>query len=132
MKTFTLTLFALIFSATLFGAEVVEPATTESWKALLLAALQSPMAITVVAFVLSFVIGKIFTAKPKWKVYADKYRPLIVSAIKKAEKEIPDDTENKSLARLDTALKYVIAVEAKLDAESLKEAITTVHAEIEK
>jgi len=109
------------------------PVDKDIWG-LVWAFLNSPSGLAVIGFLLTFILGKVFTAKPKWKVYADKYRPLLIAAIKKAEKEIEDDPGggNKGLARLDNALKYILEINAQLDKSALKEAITAVHAEAEK
>ena len=93
--------------------------------------LNSPMGLTIVGAVLAFILGKIFTAKPTWQVYLNKYKPMLIEAVKKAEKAIPDSTANAGLARLDEALKFMLAVNNKLDEASLKKAITAVHSEIE-
>ena len=94
--------------------------------------LNSEVGITIVGFILVIVAGKVFTAKPQWKVYADKYRPQVVTAIKWAEKQIPDDHENKSVERFNAALKFLLSVNAKFNQDALKETITAVHAEMEK
>lgn len=93
--------------------------------------LNSPMGISAVVFVLSFILGKIFTKKPKWKTYVERYRPLILQAVKMAERAIPDDVEDRGLARLNSALNYVLKVESKLDQKVLRSAISAVHAEAE-
>jgi len=38
------------------------------------------------------------------------YEGAIISAVRFAEKQIPDDVDNKSLAKLDAALNYVLRV----------------------
>jgi hypothetical protein len=94
--------------------------------------LNSSVGVSVVIFILSFVLGKIFTHKPKWKNIVLKYGPSLMQAVKMAEKKIPDDTDSKGKARLDAALKYVIELEPKLkESESLKKALATVHANAE-
>ena len=57
--------------------------------------------ITALAGVATWAVAKLFTAKPAWK----KYEGLLITAVKAAEKIIPDDAENKSLARADAALR---------------------------
>jgi hypothetical protein len=57
--------------------------------------------ITALAGVATWAVAKLFTAKPEWK----KYEGLLITAVKAAEKIIPDDAENKSLARADAALR---------------------------
>jgi len=97
--------------------------------------LNSSLGITLVVSVVTFVMGKIFTAKPAWKKLVIEHGPSVLAAIKFAEKKIPDDSENKALARLDEALKYFMSIEpkisAKLNAEIIKKAITAVHATAE-
>jgi len=94
--------------------------------------LNSPLGITIVVAVLSWILGKLFTAKPAWKTYVVKYGPLLMQAVKYAEKEIKDDNPNKGLARLDSALKYVLLLKPKLDKAAVTEALTAVHAEAER
>ena len=96
--------------------------------------LNSSLGVSIVIFVLSFILGKIFTAKPRWKALTLKYGPLLMQAVKTAEKNIPDDTDNKGLARLDAALIYLINLEPKLKKiadEDLKQALSAVHAAAE-
>lgn len=96
--------------------------------------MNSSVGISVVVFILSVIAGKIFTAKPKWKKYIIKYGPQIMQAVKVAEKKIPDDTKNKGLGKLDTALGYLIEIEPKLKNAKevdLKQALTAVHAKAE-
>jgi hypothetical protein len=57
--------------------------------------------ITALAGVATWAVAKLFTAKPAWK----KYEGLLITAVKAAEKIIPDDAPNKSLARADAALR---------------------------
>jgi hypothetical protein len=97
--------------------------------------LNSPLGVSVVAFILSILVGKVFTAKPKWKSYVLKYGPSLMQAVKTAEKKIPDGTDNKGLSRLDEGLKYLLELEPKLKGameSDLKQALTAVHASAEK
>ena len=55
----------------------------------------------------------------------------IIAAVKYAEKTIPDGSPNVSQARLDEALKYVLAVYAKADAQAVKEGIQITHERME-
>lgn len=70
---------------------------------------------------------------------ADK-RPLIVEAIKWAESQIPDNTENSAVAKLDSALKRLVDLDRKLNGGGTipeswwgvaRQAITAVHGELE-
>jgi hypothetical protein len=92
--------------------------------------------ITVVVGVFLWLLNRLYAAKPGWAAYEG----AIISAVKFAEKEVPDDTPSKGLARLDAALKYVLKVyeeangkraSAKTVAE-LKEGIQLVHNDLEK
>jgi hypothetical protein len=57
--------------------------------------------ITAIAGVATWAVAKLFTAKPAWK----KYEGLLITAVKAAEKIIPDGSTNVSLARADAALR---------------------------
>jgi len=60
--------------------------------------------ITLIAAIASWLIARMFTAKPAWT----KYEGILVTAVKTAEKIIPDDTPNTGLARADAALRVFI------------------------
>ena len=99
------------------------------------AALNSPAVIVVLAGGLLWLLNRLYAAKPTWQVFEG----TIIAAVKWAEKEIPDDTPNKSLARLNAALDYVVRVyeeargqraDAQVQAQ-LREGIQIVHAELE-
>ena len=97
--------------------------------------LNSPAGIAALAGLILWALNRLYAAKPEWR----QYEGSIIAAIKFAEKEIPDDVPNKSLQRLDTALKYVLQVyeqtngrRATPDAEAnLKEGIQIVHSTLE-
>ena len=99
-------------------------------------ALNTPAGITVMAGLFLWLLNRLYAARPGWAAFEG----AIISAVKFAEKEIPDGTPNKGLARLDAALKYVVKVyeeargrkpSARTVAE-LKEGIRIVHNELEK
>jgi len=69
-------------------------------------AMNAPAAIAFVAGVFLWLLNRLYTAKPEWQ----KYEGAIITAIKFAEKNIPDDSPNAGLSRLDDALKYVVKV----------------------
>lgn len=105
------------------------------WLNAVWAAMNSPIGITVAAGILAWLLKRVYMAKPRWKAFEG----TIIGAIKYAEKEIPDHTENKSLKRLDCALGYVLKIYAQkknhvvspeIIAE-LREAIGVKHAELE-
>jgi len=96
----------------------------------------SPAGIALAATAVVFLLNRLYGKKPAWQ----KFEGSIVSAVKLAEKGVPDDTESKGLARFDAALKYVLQVyqavegkrpSVKVEAE-LKEGINLVHAKLEK
>ena len=72
-------------------------------------ALNTPVAITGMAGVFLWLLNRLYAAKPGWA----SYEGAILSGIKFAEKEVPDSASRKGLARLDTALKYVLKVYAQ-------------------
>lgn len=99
------------------------------------AAMNTPVGVTVMAGVFLWLLNRMYAAKPAWAAFEG----AIISAVKFAEKEVPDGTPNKGLARLDAALKYVLKVyeeangkraSAKTVAE-IKEGIQVMHNELE-
>lgn len=118
-------------------ATVSAPALTmQGVLAWLWAQANSSAGLTFIAGLWAWVLARVFTWKPAWKrVYEDK-KPLLLQAVKAAEKEIPDNTPNKALARLDAALRFAIAADASLGAskaatEDLKQALSLAHADAE-
>ena len=103
---------------------------TITWQAL-----NSPVGIAALAAVVLWLLNKIYTAKPNWQ----QYEGTIISAIKFAEKEFPDDSPNKSLAKLDAALGYVLRVYQEINGKKaaanveadIREGIQLKHAELE-
>ena len=97
--------------------------------------LNSPAVIALLAGGMLWLLNRLYAAKPAWQAFEG----TIIAAVKWAEKEIPDDTPNKALNRLNAALNYVVKVyeEARgkpVDAEAkaeLREGIQIVHAELE-
>jgi len=80
-----------------------------TWQAVLETiwnALNSPIGITAVAAIVAWALGRLFAARPAWA----KYQGAIISAVRYAEKEIPDDAPNRALRRFDAALRYVLKV----------------------
>jgi hypothetical protein len=98
-------------------------------------AMNSPIGITVVAGLLCYGLSKLYIEKPEWK----KYEGTIISAVKYAEKAIPDDADNTAVRRFDTALKYVIEVYQKYNKKapspktelSIRDGISLTHQELE-
>ena len=99
------------------------------------AAINSPVGIAAIAGLVLWLLNRLYAAKPVWA----KYEGAIISGIKYAEKAIPDDAANKSLARLDAALGYVLKVYAEVNKRSastkeiteIKDGISIVHNELE-
>jgi len=98
-------------------------------------ALNTPVGITVVAGIFLWLLNRLYAAKPGWA----SYEGAIISGIKFAEKEIPDGSPNKGLARLDAALKYVLKVHEEANgkratpklAAEIKEGIQITHDKLE-
>ncbi len=78
----------------------------ESVLKLVWAALNSPAGIAFLAGALLWALNRVYAAKPAWV----SFEGAIITAIKTAEKAVPDETTNKGLARLDAALKFVVKV----------------------
>lgn len=105
------------------------------WLNTIWAAMNSPIGITAAAGIVAWLLERVFLALPAWKAYEG----TIIGAIKYAEKEIPDDTENKGAERLDAALKYVLKVYEACERRppsprllsDLRETIGVKHAELE-
>ncbi|HUX16315.1 MAG TPA: hypothetical protein VMW52_07560 [Phycisphaerae bacterium] len=99
------------------------------------AGLNSPIGIATVAALVLWALNKVYAAKPAWKAYEG----TIITAIKGAEKMIPDDVENKGMKRLDEALRYVLQVYTQVEGKrptpaveaSLKEGVQITHASLE-
>ena len=68
--------------------------------------LNSPIGITLVVSAVGSIAAAIYAKKPLWK----KYEGVLISAVKMAEKAVPDDTESTGLQKLDAALEYAIDV----------------------
>ena len=62
--------------------------------------LNTPAAITMIAGGFLWVLNKLYTAKPAWAAYEG----TIISGIKFAERMVPDNTENKAVVKLNTAI----------------------------
>ena len=97
--------------------------------------LNSPAGITAMAGILLWILNRIYGSRPAWQ----QFEGAIISAIKFAEKSIPDNTHNKSAAKLDAALRYVIELyteargkpPSKAVTESMAEGIRITHARLE-
>ena len=109
-----------------------------NWTAFLQVAwdvVNSPAVIALMAGGLLWLLNRLYAAKPAWQAFEG----TIIAAVKWAEKEIPDDTPNKAMGRLDAALNYVLKVyeEARgkpadtQTKQELREGIQIVHAELE-
>ena len=116
------------------GEVSAAPVVTASIFSLLLQALGSSAGVTVLGAILAWILGKIFLAKPEWKVIYDKYQPVFMVAVKYAEKAIPNEVQNAGLQRLDLALQKVIQLETALNSvptSILTQVMNMVHAEAE-
>ena len=66
--------------------------------------LNSPLGISMVVSTVASIVAYIITKVPIVK----KYSGVLISAVKYAEKAIPDDTDNAGLKKLDLALEYAL------------------------
>ena len=71
--------------------------------------LNSVPGIMLAAGLMGWLLMRLFSIRPAWEAYEG----TIISAIKYAEQAIPDDSANKSVARLNAALQYVLKVYAE-------------------
>lgn len=92
--------------------------------------LNQPIVITIVASIVVLLLNRLYAKQPVWK----KYEGTIIAAIKYAEKAIPDNTENKSVKRLDEALEYILKIHGQLpqkQIDEIAEGVQIVHASLE-
>ena len=99
-------------------------------------ALNSAPGVMLMGGLLGWLFVRLYSAKPSWEAYEG----TIISAIRHAEKAIPDDAQNKGVARLDEALRYVLRVYAETHrgqepsdslALSLREGVQIMHDRLE-
>jgi hypothetical protein len=98
--------------------------------------LNNDAVITSIVGVFAWIVAKVFAAKPAWV----KYEGLMITAIKAAEKLIPDDgTTSVGLQRADQAMREFVrqycAAEGKNPGAALvtsvREALPLIHAKLE-
>lgn len=136
-------LVAWVVGVPCFCLEVVQPkaaaeettSTATTILNALWAFLNSNLGVTGVVATLAWFFKNLFLWKPEWKVVFDKYHPLILQAVKYAEKQIPDDTPNAGLARFDAALRWLEQVDSQItdnhSAQAVRMAINATHAQAE-
>ena len=98
-------------------------------------ALNSPVGITTVASAALWVLNKVYAARPAWQAYEG----ALIKAVQWAEREIPDDAENKYMLRADLALQYVLKAYERMNGkradarmrEQLAMGAEIVHADLE-
>jgi len=97
--------------------------------------LNSPLGITVIAAVVLYLLKRARERYPAWM----DWEGSIIEAVKLAEKNIPDDADNKSLRRFNDALAYVLRVYQEANGKmpsgqerrEIEEGIRLKHAELE-
>ena len=106
---------------------------------LLIAVLNSTAVQMLIFAGIIYVGGKLFGKFPKIRKFYVKYKGEMIRVIKMVESEIADNTDNKSLLRLDKALQYMIMLVEKREnrilsdseKDELRTTISEVHNEIE-
>jgi hypothetical protein len=95
------------------------------------------------AIIWAAVVGLFFFLASRFNPFQDKWRAWegsIITGIRLAEKQIPDDTPNAGLARLDAALRFVLDAYAEANGgkkpsdaltEQLRQAIQIKHNELD-
>ena len=99
------------------------------------ALMNSPVGVSVVASIALWAINRLYAAKPEWQAYEG----ALIKAVQWAEKEIPDNAENKYLRRADLALQYALKAYERINGyrandrmrEQLAQGIEVVHTDLE-
>jgi hypothetical protein len=97
--------------------------------------LNNDAVVTAIVGVFAWIVAKVFAAKPAWL----KYEGLMITAIKSAEKLIPDTTTNVGLARADQAMREFVKQYCSMEGKNptptlvtaVREAMPIVHAKLE-
>lgn len=95
----------------------------------------TPFAISIIAAGVLWLLSRSSRIQPLWK----RWEGTIITAVKFAEKAIPNNTPNKGLEKLDYALKYVLRVYESMHGvpanvkttAALKEGVQIIHNELE-
>ena len=95
----------------------------------------SGVGITVMVALIAFVLNR----SAKAKSFFEEYEGTLTAAVKRAEKAVPDNADNKSLSRLNSALGYVLKVlearqgkpPTKKQIAEAEEALSVKHSELE-
>lgn len=82
-----------------------------------LSIVNSPAFITAIASAIVLLLNKLYNAKPKW----ERYEGIILSAVRQAEKAIPDDTESKSVKKFNDAFEYAVRIIETIEGRRLKQ-----------
>ena len=98
-------LVVALFPAVALAQDAATPAPAKGFGVVVWDFLNSAPGVAILAGVLLYVLNRVYAKKPLW----EQYEGVIINAVKTAEKAIPDDAPNKSAARLDAALKLVVA-----------------------
>ena len=97
--------------------------------------LNSPVGVSVVASIALWIINKVYAAKPAWQAYEG----AIIKGVQWAEREVPDDAENKHIRRANSALQYVLRAYERINGyrasermvEQLAQGVEVVHTDLE-
>lgn len=97
--------------------------------------LNSGIGLTIIGTIVAFALGRLFLSTPE----VEKWKGIIIEAVKAAEKIIPDNTVNAGARRLDEAMKYFIKVyeeqalksPASTLLDAVRLAIPEIHADLE-
>lgn len=76
-----------------------------------------------------WVLNAVYAKRPGYRALLDKYEGTIIAAVRAAEKAIPDGVPAKSAARLDQALKLILAVYAQRSGREASPAMVGLFAE---
>jgi len=98
-------------------------------------ALNSPVGVSVVASIALWLINKVYAARPAWQ----QYEGALIKAVQWAEREIPDNADNKYMLRADLALQYALKAYERMNGkradarmrEQLAMGVEIMHVELE-
>lgn len=103
--------------------------------------LNSPIGVAIMWAATMGLFGFLMSKLNPWQETWKKYEGSIISGIKLAEKNIPDDMPNKSMQKLDAALRFVLKAYAESNkgkqppaktVEAIRQGIQIKHAELDR
>lgn len=87
------------------------PAATPGfdWVGMAKSAANSPVGLFILSAAFTWLAGWVIRKNPKAVELVLTYKPTLLTAVREAEKAIPDNTPNSAMAKADAALKWLLA-----------------------